>query len=375
MFPIIELYGRQKYLSDDIYSNILYDVAKYASTIDEMDLAEKYLKISSEKGFIKAMVALGCIYEKKDIYDEMKKYYLMGIEKDCTNCMFRLATFYKNSGNLEEMKKYYLMGVEKDCVKCMVNMSLYYSEIKDSVNKEKYIRLAIVTDKKDSVAINILCIYLESSKKYDEMKKHYLNGVNLGYSKCMFNFAEYYRKIEKNYEEMCKYYFMAIDKNKTNIIYEIKNNKKNIYYKIAKAIYNFCNLNMIDEAKKFILQLQMLDKKFFDLNLVLNDINNRFSSLSICSSFDTFKKYFVKDTYNKYDLLHIPINIRYKKDEIFTNLCLANKIKRAKWICEFFPECEYEIKIENEKIVYFYMPGKYCDKKLILYEDNDNIDI
>ena len=64
-------------------------------------------------------------------------------------------------------------------------------------------------------------------KDYNQMKKYYLQAVEKGHSRAMFNLGLYYEEIEKNPSKMKKYYGLAIKKGHSGAMFNL-----GVYYEI-----------------------------------------------------------------------------------------------------------------------------------------------
>ncbi len=117
------------------------------------------------------------------------------------------------------------------------------------------------TDTTDMYILNYIGLYYLVVIKDNEMaKKYYLNSIEQGHHKAMFNLGSYYQNIEKDYTMMEKYYLMAINLGNINAMNNLATYYENIkdyvkmekYYMMAikKGSYE-ATINMCQHAKTY----------------------------------------------------------------------------------------------------------------------------
>lgn len=189
----------------------------------------------------------------------------------------------------------------------------------------------------DSVIINILGLYFNKNKNYDEMVKYYLIGIELkccismnklaGYYFLINNFelmikyylmsielnnvtamlklGDYYN-VEKKYDLMKKYYIMAIDLNNSTAMFKLGYYYQDIdvniglmekYYLMAADQHNLSACNNIGFYYSNKIENHELAKKYYmmaiKLNCTVSMFNLAFHYTEIEKKYDLVEKYYL----------------------------------------------------------------------------------
>ena len=135
-------------------------------------------------------------------------------EEEDSNYYLFIALYLCMKKKYELMKKFYKKAIEKEIekgnIKAMENLGCYYFKEENYQEAKKYFIMGVELG--DSNAIyNLGVYYYDIEKNYEEAKKYYIMAIKLGNPNAMHNLGYYYYNVEENYEEAKKNLLMAIE--------------------------------------------------------------------------------------------------------------------------------------------------------------------
>ncbi len=180
-------------------------------THDFFDLkkAEKYWRVATEQGNMRAQFCLASFLEKSGRTEEAEKYYRMAAGHGDMLSQLYFAIFLDNSGRKEEAEKYYRMAAEQEDL----TAQLYFADFLERSGRieeaEKYYR--VCADQGKVAAQNSLALLLDKLLgQTEEAEKYYRMAADQGNAIAQFDFAELLKRLGR-IEEAEKYYRMAAD--------------------------------------------------------------------------------------------------------------------------------------------------------------------
>ena len=274
--------------------------------------AEKKFKSAWEKGYAKALINLGYLYQEVyEDYQRAETYYQKAIEQGDEYALFAMGVLYNDIYNNYERAKYYFeQASDKGNTEASYALGLLYNDVyQDFRQAEKYFQLAAENGKHQAYyALGLLHHNLHQNNQQAE--NYFLKSLELGNTKANYALGWMYDNIYQDYGIAEKYYKAALQSGNPKAMHNLGWIYDYIYqdFTAAEEYYQMASHEGDIQAMANLADLLLRNKKYIRADGVFQQliskiddkdpeekyplINNYLASLLVMQQYAGLEKYF-----------------------------------------------------------------------------------
>ena len=290
--------------------------------------AEKKFKSAWQKGYTKALINLGYLYQ--DIYEDYQraeKYYHKAIEQGDAYALFAMGVLYNDIyHNHQRAQHYFEQASEKGNTEASYALGLLYNDVyQDFMQAEKHFQIAAESGKHQAYyALGLL--YHNLHQNNQQAESYFLKALKLGNTKANYALGWLYDNIYQDYGAAERYYKAALQDGNPKAMHNLGWIYDHIYqdYTRAEEYYQMASHEGDLQAMANLADLLLRNKKYIRADGIFQQliskkedteekyplINNYLASLLVMQQYAGLEKYF-NDPYLKFKHQFKPLYYAY----------------------------------------------------------------